>query len=80
MKKLIAISLAACSLVCPGSQKVDELWEFIKSHEGIDASTPEGDKIRNEIEARQNALSPEEKKEFEQKVQAVMMEQMKQKL
>ena len=78
MKRLIAVGIAACSLACLGSQKVDELWAFIKSHEGVNASTPEGDKIRNEIEARQNALSPEEKKEFEQKVQAVMMEQMKQ--
>ena len=77
MKVIVAAGLAAVSLVCLGSQKVDELWAFIKSHEGVNASTPEGDKIRNEIEARQNALSPEEKKEFEQKVQAVMMEQMK---
>ena len=78
MKKLIAVGIAACSLACLGSQKVDELWDLVKSHEKVDLSSPEGDKIRNEIEARQNALSPEEKKAFEQKVKAVMMEQMKQ--
>ena len=76
MKKLIAVGIAACSLACLGSQKVDELWELVRSHEKADLSSPEGDKIRNEIEARQNALSPEEKKAFEQKVKAVMMEQM----
>ena len=76
MKKMIAVGIAACSLMCAGSQKVDELWAFVRAHDGIDASTPEGDKIRDEIEARQNALSPEEKKEFEQKTMAAMMEQM----
>ena len=78
MKKLIAVGVAACSLACLGSQKVDELWDLVKSHEKVDLSSPEGDKIRNAIEARQNALSPEEKKEFEQKLKAVMIEQMKQ--
>ena len=78
MKKLIAVGAAACSLACLGSQKVDELWELVKSCEKTDLSSPGGDKVRSEIEARQNALSPEEKKEFEQKMMAVMMEQMEQ--
>ena len=76
MKKLITMGIAACSLACLASQKVDELWEFVKSHEKTDLSTTEGDKIRDEIEARKNALSDEEKKEFDQWTKADMMAQM----
>ena len=73
---MFAAVLAAVLGTVEASQKVDELWAFVRSHDGIDASTPEGDRIRDEIEARQNALSPVEKKEFEQKTMAAMMEQM----
>lgn len=71
---LVGVACAASASV--GSEKVDALWKYMKDNEKVDASTPEGDKIADEIEARQNALNTEERAEFEQRMQAAMMEQM----
>ena len=70
-------SLICFSMTVFASEKIDALRNFIKEHERTDFSTAAGDKIRDEIEARTNALSAEEKKELEQKTMAEMMEQMK---
>ena len=66
MKRLVVAALACCSLVAFASEKVEVLRKFIKEHEQIDFSTVEGDKIRDEIETRKNALTDDEKREFDQ--------------
>lgn len=76
MKRIVLVVLACCSMAAVASEKVDALRKFIKEHEKTDLSTAEGDKIRDEIEARKNALSAEEKKEFDQQMMSEMMEQM----
>lgn len=77
MKKAMMAVLCCCTMAAVGSEKVDALRKFIKEHEQTDLSTAAGDKIRDEIEARKNALTAEEKKEFEEKTAAEMMEQMR---
>lgn len=72
----IVFSLICFSMTVFASEKVDALRKFIKEYEKTDLSTAAGDKIRDEIEARTNALSADEKKELEQKTMAEMMEQM----
>ena len=76
MKTLIAITIAAGSLTCFGSAKVDDLIKYVHSFDGKELSEAEQDKTRNDIEARQNALTAEEKKEFEQKLMAEAMKEM----
>ena len=76
MKTLIAITIAAGSLACFGSAKVDDLIKYVHSFDGKELSEAEQDKTRNDIEARQNALTAEEKKEFEQKLMAEAMKEM----
>ena len=76
MKRFVVAALTCCSLVAFASEKVEALRKFIKEHEHIDFSTVEGDKIRDEIETRKNALTGDEKKEFEQKATSDMMTQM----
>ena len=63
MKKVVLLVLCCCSIAVCASEKVDALRKFIKEHEQTDLSTAAGDKIRDEIEARKNALTAEEKKE-----------------
>ena len=77
MKKAMMAVLCCCTMAAVGSEKVDALRKFIKEHEQTDLSTAAGDKIRDEIEARKNALTAEEKKEFEENTAAEMMEQMR---
>ena len=72
----IVFSLICFSMTVFASEKVDALRKFIKEYEKTDLSTAAGDKIRDEIEARTNALSADEKKELEQKTMAEMMDQM----
>ena len=57
MKRIVLVVLACCLMAAVASEKVDALRKFIKEHEKTDLSTAEGDKIRDEIEARKNALS-----------------------
>ena len=66
MKIFGVAALVCCSLVAFASEKVEALRKFIREHEQIDFSTVEGDKIRDEIEARKNALTEDEKREFDQ--------------
>lgn len=73
MKRFVMAALACCSMAAFASEKVDALRKFIKEHENTDFSTAAGDKIRDEIEARKNALSAEEKREFEQQIMAETM-------
>ncbi len=66
MKIYVLATLVCCSTVAFASEKVEELRKFISEHGQIDLSTVEGDKIYNEIEARKNALTEDEKREFDQ--------------
>ena len=66
MKRFGVAALVCCSLVAFASEKVEALRKFIREHEQIDFSTVEGDKIRDEIEARKNALTEDEKRVFDQ--------------
>ena len=77
MKKVVLAALCCCSVAAFASEKVDALWQFIKAQEKTDFSTAEGDKIRDEIEARKNALTADEKKEFEQLMKDEMMAKMR---
>ena len=65
MKTCVLATLVYCSTVAFASEKVEELRKFISEHGQIDLSTVEGDKIYNEIEARKNALTEDEKREFD---------------
>ena len=65
MKICVLVALVGCSIVAFASEKVEELRKFISEHGQIDLSTVEGDKIYNEIEARKNALTEDEKREFD---------------
>ena len=76
MKRFVVAALACSSILVFASENVEALRKFIKEHEQIDFSTIEGDKICDEIEARKNALTEDEKKEFEQKATSDMMAQM----
>ena len=73
MKRFIVAALACCSFLAFASEKVEALRKFIKEHEHIDFSTVEGDKIRDEIEARKNALTEDEKRELDQLETSDMM-------
>ena len=66
MKIYVLATLVYCSTVAFASEKVEELSKFISEHGQIDLSTVEGDKIYNEIEARKNALTEDEKRELDQ--------------
>ena len=66
MKICVLATLVYCSTAAFASEKVEVLRKFISEHGQIDLSTVEGDKIYNEIEARKNALTEDEKREFDQ--------------
>ena len=63
MKMCALVALVGCSVATFASEKVEELRKFISEHGQIDLSTEEGDKIYNEIEARKNALTEDEKRD-----------------
>lgn len=65
MKTCVLATLVYCSTAAFASEKVEVLRKFISEHGQIDLSTVEGDKIYNEIEARKNALTEDEKREFD---------------
>ena len=66
MRICVLATFVYCSMAVIASEKVEELRKFISEHGQIDLSTEEGDKIYNEIEARKNALTEDEKREFDQ--------------
>ena len=66
MKICVLAALVHCSIAAFASEKVEELRKFIGEHRQTDLSTVEGNKIYNEIEARKNALTEDEKREFDQ--------------